>query len=569
MTLRRGSKWHALRAVAACGLLIGAAAGLRAQGPEAVTVLRSARSGGPARFDVSPPLSADQPMLPAAWTEVRPMPEPLTEEAEGVLKRPHADAEDPVVQSTLTGGASPVQSMPAPLLSFDGIGNIAGVMPPDTNGDVGPNHYVQMVNLAFQIWDKRGRSVYGPASLRTLWKGFGLPCEGADHGDPVVLYDPLADRWLLTQFIVQAPYYGECLAVSTGPDPAGAYYRYYYNLSEELLYDYPHFGVWPDAYYMAANKFGRDGSGFRYAGAAAIAFERAKMLAGDPDAGYQEFTAKIEGTLQPADLDGVRPPPAGAENLYAQRDSRALNLYGFHVDWADPRLSTFSGPTVLRVAPYSLPCGGSEYRCVPQPRTGAVLDTLWDRVMHRFAYRNLGTHESWAVNHTVRAGGPKAASGIRWYEVRRTPPGAAPVLYQQGTYDGPRPDGVWRWMGSIAMDGSGNLAVGYSVADGSGVYPGLRYAGRLAGDRLNALTQGEATLIPGGAAQTSEWGRWGDYAAMSVDPADDCTFWFTGEYYPANPANEADWKTRIGAFRFPQCQARAGAPGSAAAPASP
>jgi hypothetical protein len=555
MKLQLRRTWNGLLAqTAVCFLASAPAAQPAPEQPQAEQVLRGALAVSPARFDVSAPLSSIRPLPPEPWTAVREMPEPEAEPDARAEAERHRDARDPVQQSALTGGALPVAPMPAPLISFDGIRNISGVLPPDTNGDVGPHHYVQMVNLAFQIWDKRGKSLYGPASLRTLWRGFGPPCEVSDHGDPNVLYDPLADRWLLTQFILKKDDFGECLAVSTGPDPTGSYYRYYFHLAEDVLWDYPHFGVWPDGYYMAANLFGARG----YHGAAAVAFDRAKMLVGDPTAGYQGFMAKLEGTLQPADLDGTRPPPEGAPNLFAQRDEQSLNLYRFHVDWTDPKRSTFSGPTALRVAPYRVPCDDAQYRCVPQPSTGQRLDSLWDRVLQRLAYRNFGTHESWVVNHTVQAEGARPSSGIRWYEVRATPSGGAPLLFQQGTYDGRNGDGVWRWMGSVAMDRSGGIAMGYSASDGVSLFPSLRFAGRLANDPPNVLPRGEGTLIGGGSAQEHGSGRWGDYAAMSVDPADDCTFWFTAEYYPAGPANESDWRTRIGAFRFPECASAGG-----------
>jgi hypothetical protein len=439
---------------------------------------------------------------------------------------------------------------PAPSLSFEGVNNIAGVYPPDTNGDVGPNHYVQIVNLDFQIWNKSGVSLYGPAANNTLWTGFGAPCETQNDGDPVVLYDSIADRWVLSQFTAASPY-GECIAVSTTPDPTGSYYRYFFQFSTSVFYDYPKLGVWPDGYYMSANRFNT----IAFLGASAIVFDRAKMLSGQP-ATVQQFTTSIAyGTLLPSDLDGATLPPAGSPNFFAEIGATALHLWKFHVDWATPANSTFTGPTALPVSAYNELCPTTR-SCVPQPSTSVGLDGLGDRLMHRLAYRNFGDHESLVVSHAVNVATTGVQAGVRWYEVR-SPNGAA-TLFQQGSY---APDADNRWLSSIAMDRSGNMALGYSVSS-STVRPSIRYTGRLATDPLGQMPQGETTLIAGSGSQTGSASRWGDYAMMAVDPVDDCTFWFTTEYMPST--STAPWRTRIGSFKFPDC----GGTGSTPTPTS-
>lgn len=463
---------------------------------------------------------------------------------------------DPIVQS------SPApQQVPSPILSFEGIGNLNAVLPPDTNGAIGPNHYVQWVNLSLAVYLRGANGsapslIYGPVAGTTLWTGFGGACETANNGDPVVRYDRQADRWVMSQLALPNSFFGlylapfyQCIAVSATPDPTGPYYRYQYSFNK--LNDYPKFGVWPDAYYMTMNQFSPPLLSF--AGQGVLAFDRAKMLAGQP-AGMVSFDLSsvdlnLAGML-PSDFDGP-PPPAGSPNYFMQVDDDAwgyapdqLQLWKFHVDWTTPSNSTFTHAVSLPVAAFdSNLCGGAE-NCVPQPGTSVALDTLSDRLMYRLQYRNFGDHESLVVNHTVDVDGTDHA-GIRWYEIRD--PNGTPTIYQQGTY---APDGDHRWMGSAAMDSAGNLAIGFSVSSAS-TYPSIRYAARLATDPLGTLGQGETTLVAGSGSQTHTTGRWGDYSMMTVDPVDDCTFWYTQEYYAAT--SEAGWQTRVGAFSLPTC----------------
>ncbi len=446
-----------------------------------------------------------------------------------------AEGKDPVVQNWL---AAPL--MPAPIMNFNGLGNRNGVYPPDTNGEVGPNHFVQMANLSLQIFNKSGASVYGPVNGNQIWSGFGGPCEANNSGDPIVLYDQLADRWLVSQFTSSNPY-GECIAISTTPDPTGSYYRYWFQLSTSVFYDYPHLGMWPDAYYMSANKF-NGGSG-----SAAIAFNRSLMLQGQPAATYIEKSL-TSYNIMPSDLDGSTPPPAGEPNFFATfSGSSTLTLYKFHVDWSVPANSTFTSRNLTTATFDSNMCGGGR-SCIPQPSTTVGLDAIADRFMFRLAYRNFGDHESLVINHTVDTNGADHA-GIRWYEIR-SPNGSTPSIFQQSTYS---PDADHRWMGSVAMDHLGDMALGFSVSNGATVFPSIRYTGRLVSDPVSTLPQGETTLIAGSGSQTGTGSRWGDYSDITIDPVDDCTFWYTTEYMPSTGG--APWQTRIGSFKFPSCTA--------------
>jgi hypothetical protein len=495
------------------------------------------------KHDVSPELRSMSPVLPEPGEgEPREIPLFPLPKGEGVLEE--GEAFDPVVQDW--HGAP---NMPAPIQNFEGTNNVNGVLPPDTTGDVGPNHYVQMVNLSFAIWDKAGNLLFGPANSNTLWSGFGGPCETTNHGDPIVLYDHLADRWLMSQFAVPAPYY-QCIAVSQTGDPLGSWYRYAFKISDTKLNDYPKFGVWPDGYYMSVNQFL---FGLSWGGAGVVAFERDKMLNGlsARQVYFDLFSVNPNfGGMLPSDLDGLRSPPVGSPNYFVEVDDDAfgwptdrLQIFEFDVNWNNPPASTFTGPTVLNTASFDSNMCGFSRNCIPQPDTTRKVDAISDRLMYRLQYRNFGTHETLVVNHTVDVGGDHA--GIRWYEVRD--PGGTPFIRQQGTY---APDSNHRWMGSIAMDGNGNMALGYSVSSSS-VYPSIVYVGRLAIDPLGTLPQGETALILGSGSQTHSASRWGDYSTMSVDPTDSCTFWYTQEYYQTT--SSAGWQTRVGSFTFPSC----------------
>jgi hypothetical protein len=486
------------------------------------------------RADVSPPLREMHLLRPAYRN---PRDEPLAK----LPQRGKAGASRDLPDTALQKFAGPLL-IPTPSQNFDGMINYWGYYPPDTNGDVGPNHYVQTVNDGFQIFSKTGQSLYGPVNLNTLWQGFGGQCEIENAGDPIGLYDGLADRWLLSQFTIDGPPYYQCVAVSTSPDPTGSYYRYAFPSSASLFGDYPHFGVWPDAYYMTTNEFFAENSPEGFAGAGHFAFERAAMLAGNPSARAVYFhLAPPHGGLLPSDLDGPA-PPAGSPNYFVEfTDNGAtdtLDIYRFHVDWTTPSSSTFTGPTSLVVAQFN-----SNVSSAPQPGTSLTLDTLSDRLMYRLAYRNLGDHEALVANHTVA--GASNQAGVRWYELRGL--STTPTVFQQGTF---APDSDFRWMGSAAMDQAGNIGLGYSISSNTR-YPSVRYTGRLVTDPPGTLPQGEGTFVDGTGSQTGTAQRWGDYSSISVDPVDDCTFWYTTEYY--QNTGERNWRTRIGSFKFPNC----------------
>jgi hypothetical protein len=442
--------------------------------------------------------------------------------------------EDPVRQRTVAPLATPVVGT-----SFEGLGNgqygfsVTGT-PPDTEGTVGATQYVQWVNTSFAIFNKTtGALVAGPTAGNTLWSGFGGGCQTNNDGDPIVLYDKAAQRWIFSQFSVSTTPYLQCIAVSTTSDATGTYNRYSFQYGD--FDDYPKMGVWSDAYYETFNMFA---GGSTFAGADACAYDRSKMLTGAAatQVCFQQGTSV--GGLLPADIDGSTAPPAGSPEYLLYYGTNNLNLFKFHVDFTTPANSTFTGPTVINVAAFNPVCGGGT--CVPQPGTTQQLDSLADRLMYRLAYRNFGTHESLVVNHSVVAG---SSGGVRWYEIQN--PSGTPTVAQQSTF---APDSNYRWMGSVAMDQSGDMALGYSVGSGS-VYPTIRYTGRVASDP--ASTMGAEVNVVTGSGSESSYSRWGDYSAMQIDPVDDCTFWYTQEYQKTT--GDFMWNTYIANFKFPSC----------------
>lgn len=475
--------------------------------------------------------------------------------------KPAPLSKDPLVNNIRL--AQRLDPAPEPILVIEGTDNadneaIVGfrLAPPDTQGDVGAQHYVQWNNLIFEIYDKTtGASVLGPLAGNALWEGFGGLCESNNNGDPITLYDALADRWLMTQF---SPNEGiQCFAISQTPDPTGAYHRYEFTVSPGEFNDYPKFAVWHDAYYGTHRIFG---ASFHMI---FTAFEREKMLAGDATAaviifdegGCPDAEGECNEGILPVSLEGMAAAPPGTPGLFVQSyDDEAFDnapdatqdfyrVWQMTVNWADPASSTLSDP--VRVPTEEMDtnlCGFGA--CPPQPDTTTLLDSLSFFTMHRAVYRNFGDHQAVFVNNSVDVGGDRA--GIRWAELRDvdTP---APSVFQAGTH-GPD-DGIHRWMGSIAVDVNGNVALGYS-ASSTELFPSIRYAGRLAGDPAGTLPQTEQSLHEGTGSQTSP-NRWGDYSAMQVDDFDGCTFWFTTEYYETT--GSFDWRTKIGSFKFPTC----------------
>ncbi|HET7785821.1 MAG TPA: hypothetical protein VFL36_07610 [Myxococcales bacterium] len=516
----------------------------------ALAVPGTGRPGQPqflraSRNDVSAPLT----LLDAS-----PRQEGLEDEERGPRPLPHqfalaAPTRDPVLQDA----AAPLL-VPPQIGNFEGIGlgflgagtkgfDVTG-LPPDPQGDVGPNHYVQIVNSSLAVFGKDGKAILGPIPTRTIFANFGGPCETHDDGDGIALYDPLADRWLVAQFAVVTTgdqRFHECVAVSRTGDPTGAWARYDYVFRG--FNDYPKFGVWPDGYYATYNSF-PDQTSTQFDGVNYCVMDRARMLTGDAAAQQCILIGDKLGGLVPGDLDGYLPPPAGEPNTAVGFGRDILALYRFRVDWENP-LNSFIEPTTLVVAPFAEACfanrGGA---CIPQPGTGSPpLDALGDRLMYRAAYRNFGEHESMVVNHSVTVNG---VSGVRWYEIRD--PAGTPSLFQQGTY---APDSSWRWMGSAAMDRAGDVGLGFSLINPS-MPASIGYTAHAASDPPGVMGQGESIAVNGGGTQAVRL-RWGDYSSMSVDPADECTFWYTNEYIPTDGI--FNWHTRISSFEVPGCRA--------------
>src|SRR5271157_3022711 len=349
----------------------------------------------------------------------------------------------------------------------------------------------------------------------------------------------------MSQLSVSTTPYLQCVAVSTTLDATGTWNRYSFQYSN--FDDYPKMGVWPDAYYETFNMFSVDIYGdYTFVGADACAYNRTAMLAGQSATQICFQQNPSVGGLLPSDLDGTTAPPAGSPNYMLYFGTNSLNLYKFHVDFNTPANSTFTGPTVISVAPFSPLCGGGT--CVPQPGTSNTVASLADRLMNRLAYRKFGSHESLVVNHSVAVSG---GGGVRWYEIQN-PLGTPPILAQQGTFA--PPDLTYRWMGSVAMDQVGDLAVGYSKSS-SLVYPSIAFAGRVPTDPAGTL-ETETDVVDGSGSQTGTLHRWGDYSAMTVDPTDDCTFWYTQEYIKTN--GTFNWNTRITSFKFPGCPSSGG-----------
>ncbi len=461
---------------------------------------------------------------------------------------PATGAPDTAVQTSASTATATTSG-----LNFGGVGNgdygfVPNAAPPDTTGAVGATQYVQWANESFAVFDKSTGAIAAgfPKAGNTLWTGFGGGCEANNDGDPIAQYDKAAGRWVLTQFSVTNPAtygYLQCVAVSTTSDATGTYNRYAFSYGSTQFNDYPKLGVWPDGYYITYNIFT---NGQTFAGSKVCSLDRAKMLAGAAASQICFQTSTAYGGLLPSDLDGSTAPPVGAPNYVLNFGSNSLNLWKFHADFATPANSTFTGPAAIPVAAFTAACSGGG-TCIPQAGTSQRLDSLADRLMYRLAYRHFADgHEALVVNHTVKVSGTKRAEvdGIRWYELRNL--SQTPAVFQQGTY---APDATSRWMGSIAMDKVGDIAVGYS-ASSSSISPAIRYTGRAPIDSLGTL-QGENAIQSGGGSQLPNLSRWGDYSAMTVDPVDDCTFWYTTEYLKAS--GTFNWSTRIASFKFPGC----------------
>jgi hypothetical protein len=511
------------------------------------------------KHDVSMPLSKMRPILSKTNQYVI---VPIHHLPSG--KKEFVSQQDVVAQ--LFQGASLNVSA---VLNFLGIGVGLGayspsVTPPDTTGAPGLTQYVQIVNSSLAIFNKfNGNLEFGPVDTNTLWQGFGTVCESTNSGDALVKYDQLSNRWVISQFAHNtvsgnvAPPFLQCVAVSTTSDARSPYYRYAFEFSN--FNDYGKLGLSPDGYFMSFFMFNQGA----YVGPLACALPRYNMIAGAA-ATMQCLNPSPQSNvidLIPADLDGTTlPPPKSPEFfLSLNKQTHTLNLWKFAVNWNNPSATTFKGPIrIADISPFSLPCSDQGPRgdddddlhsqtqgCVPQPNTGLLLDILDDRLMYRLSYRQFTNYGALVINHSV--GGVNAVAGVRWYEIHIINNGLyVPSLIQQGTFS---PDSNSRWMGSIAMDKNKNIALGYSVSS-STLFPSISITGRTPHDPYGTM-RNEILVVAGGGSQTGTY-RWGDYSTMSVDPTDDCTFWFTTEYLQTTQPS-ASWSTYVTAFRFPNC----------------
>jgi Peptidase family C25 len=530
---------------------------------------QGATPSGPEVMRVVGPVSQD--------LDLRKLPDmPATGEEDEVRLTRH-----PLVPGPVKGVDDPVppvkpqavSSMPATSVSFNGIGqnNSCLCTPPDTDGDIGQDHYIASVNSSIQIFNKTGTSLSGPTSFNSFFAalGSGTPCgRNQNRGDGVVFFDHLANRWVVTDFAFSAfpgSEFYECIGVSKTADPvAGGWWLYAVQtdgLNPSYLGDYPKFGLWPDAYYMSVNLF-MDNTAAGFKGVRVYAFDRNAMINGG-SAGTVSFfidpaTLGDAYSLQPATFRTGSPPPAATPEYFMAINSPAVGgtvqnqvfTWRFHVDFNTPANSTFgvgathaaNGTTTVPTFVDAIQGSGAGYttNLVPQNGTSQTLDTLGDKIMTPLVYQNLHT-----INNNQNGTGPTA---IRWYQFNVTGGTIPAAPLQQQTFNNGA-DGLWRFMPSIALDANGNMSIGYMTSS-STTEPSIKYAGRLVTDAPNTLGQGEAQLIAGGGHQTGS-GRWGDYSALSIDPADSCTFWHSNEYYIA--VSSTTWSTRVGAFKFPTC----------------
>jgi Abnormal spindle-like microcephaly-assoc'd, ASPM-SPD-2-Hydin len=483
--------------------------------------------------------------------------EQIHEPGPGPLRlRGAASAAVPEEDSVLQKEASPLVSA-AGGASFNGISS-PGYVPSDSNLAVGPNEIVEVVNVQFAVYSKTGATLAGPTNIQHVFAPLGGVCANT-YGDPVVLYDRVADRWVLSYIGTNTAgsVGAECVAVSKTNNPAGAYYLYGYSFGANLN-DYPKLSTWAtatnSAYLATYNIFQNFLS---YSGADLCALDRTKMLAGNASAAQIcKKTPNSEFGYLPGDMDGPTPPVDGAPAPFISWYNNSpgqLYLRTLKVNFA-AGTATLSSPTVINTANSSLACGNGG-QCVPQHGTTQTLDSLGDRLMYRFAIRHFPDHDRAVVNHAVGTGGHVA---VRWYELYD--PAGSVTLHQQGTF---APDSTYRWMASLAEDQVGNIGMGYS-ASSSSINPGIRFTGHAPSDPAGTM-ESESTLVQGAGSQVGSYAyRWGDYTAMQVDPSDDCTFWFVDQYQKVN--GTFDWATNISAFAFNSCSGSTGSPAVSLSP---
>lgn len=535
--MRQSASLLSCGAIVACSLLLTSGTAL---GQKSATTVKR-----PASFAVSQPVRE----LPVDWwglgdVAVPELPRPSLKPNAGL----GAVGPDPVLQQEVLPMVAATQG-----IDFDGIGAL-GVLPSDANLAVGPNHIVQTVNSRLAVYDKTGTLLSGPTSFNAFFAPLGGDC-ARFHVNPIVTYDRLADRWVIstvgyTTSGGNLSTSSECVAVSQTSDPAGEYTLYGYSFGAQFV-DFPKIGVWPtassSAYLASHNLFSLPSQ--TYQGVDLCAFDRAEMLAGNPGPLLLCVTTPTsEYGYLPSDLDGPTPPADGTPGLFLSwHDNTHLYLRRLTIGFSAGSGFVTVSPTIPIDVPNSLlTCGNSGGRCVPQPGTTVLLETIGRfLLMNRMPFRMFPDHERVVVNHSVDAGG---RTGIRWYELLDL--STTPTVNQQGTFS---PDATHRWVASIAMDKVNNIAMGYSASSAS-VFPAIRFTGRVPSDPAGTL-ETEGSIVEGGGSQTFSSGPWGYYTGLQVDPSDDCTFWYTNQYYTVT--SSFNWSTRIGSFVFPSCGAPA------------
>ena len=457
----------------------------------------------------------------------------------------------------------------------------------DPNGAVGTKQYMEWTNVYFQAYDKQSPNapVWSAPQPGTLpFQNNNLPNCTSVGGDGIVTFDHLASRWIIA--VRSSPgsnSYYYCVAISNTDDLRSSslsWYTYQFALNPVLgansnghVYwpDWPKFGTWADAYYVSFDLNDVDRN-YLQIGVVVCALDRTNMLTGsqpnpmqcfsDPNPIPAHGTLYLKHSLIPADIEGVVAPPAGRDEYLVSiqnppfdrktTTSKVINLWDLHLDWANPTNSTFSN-SALPVTPYIQGCYNLSNPfntfCIPEistTQTKNYVDSVGDRLMPRFAYRNFGTYESFLVSHTVQTAATKKQTGIRWYELRGS---GTPAIYQSGTVNPPSYYKLFRFMPSVAQDSAGNAAVGYNVS-GWTIHPGIRAS---VWNLEKQTAPVELGLFSGGGDEENAK-NWGDYTSMTVDPVDDCTFWYVAQYFAQNETgSQTNWNTRIANFKRSTC----------------
>lgn len=487
---------------------------------------------------------------------------PVMEMKEGQIPGPHriekrhvihpngvpvVSKSDGAMQTALTAASTTVS-----LNTFDGLGDgVARFIvdgPPDTNGAVGATQVVEWVNTSFEVFNKGGGAIKGPVAGNQLFQALGAthPCAMNNDGDPIAQYDKLNNRWILAQFSIthgKRDGFFECVAVSQTNDATGAFNVYAFR--QPNVNDFPKIGIWTTGYFVTYDIL--NGNGFQ--GPRICGMDGAAMRAGKAATQQCFQLGSRFGSILPSDIDGTTAPAAGTDPYFVSFGTNLLHVWREHVDFANRANAKLTGPINTKVASFSEACQGHvDSVCIPQPDTTQRLDSVGNVLNYRLAFRIFADgHQALVANHSVNPPGGQV-SGVRWYELRPSATTDGLDVFQQGTFS--PADGVNRWLASIAQDKVGNIVAGYSVSSGS-VFPGIRFAFRTAADHAGMLGS-EIPIVFGTGSQLRKFDRWGDYSALSVDPVDDCTFWYFNEYIPTS--GTYNWHTRITSLKLSNCQ---------------